>query len=558
MSPHSEFAMTGGDDLGDSFSANGIVNGNGVNGIASIPSVSPSSGHRQPQDQGCRHAPKQSPYLEATSTSTSNGDADEYDLVCVGFGPASLAVAIALHDSLAAGARLLPDGRFPRVLFVEKQTGFAWHAGMLLPGAKMQISFVKDLATLRDPRSHFTFLNYLHCQDRLVDFTNLGTFLPARVEYEDYLRWCSSHFDHVVRYGHEVVSVCPGSSASVEDGRPVRSFTVTSREVISGKTHAFRGRNVLLATGGQPSLPKHFPLKHPRVIHSSQYAHRVRNILPKSSSPYRIAVVGAGQSAAEIFYNLQTLYPNSKTSLIMRPEFLRPSDDSPFINSVFNPEYIDCLFPKSAKYRHNLLAEARATNYGVVRLELIEALYERMYEQRRELGPDERKWPHRILGGRQVGTIESRSGTDALELRIQPAFVGAAADGFVDGFDEETLEVDLIIAATGYQRNAHVEMLRPAWDMLPETRPAEPEFGKGITGWNVQTDKGERKMAVGRDYKVKFTPGAVADESGIWLQGCCEGTHGLSDTLLSVLATRSGEIVESIFGRSASSANGKH
>lgn len=141
-----------------------------------------------------------------------------------------------------------------------------------------------------------------------------------------------------------------------------------------------------------------------------------------------------------------------------------------------------------------------------------------MYDQRRELGPDERRWPHRILGGRQITGLESRG--DALKLRAQ--LVDAAVD------DEETLEADVVIAATGYKRNAHVQMLRGAWDMLPESVPTGPDFGKGISGWNVETDQGERNLAVGRDYKVKFSPGAVADESGIWLQGCCEGTHGVS------------------------------
>jgi L-ornithine N5-oxygenase len=34
------------------------------------------------------------------------------------------------------------------------------------------------------------------------------------------------------------------------------------------------------------------------------------------------------------------------------------------------------------------------------------------------------------------------------------------------------------------------------------------------------------------------------------LQGCNEKTHGLSDSLLSILAVRGGEMVESIFGGS--------
>ncbi|POR38694.1 L-ornithine N(5)-monooxygenase [Tolypocladium paradoxum] len=543
MSPHSEMLLNSSDAAGIALNGNGVVLGgsnraehlrppalvDATNGNGSVNTTTAANGHANGHGQS-------SQYLLPAALDS------EYDVVCVGFGPASLAVAVAMHDALATGKALLPGGAAPKVLFVEKQARFAWHAGMLLPGAKMQISFIKDLATLRDPRSEFTFLNYLHRQGRLVDFTNLGTFLPARVEYEDYLRWCASHFDRLVRFGQEVVSVTPEGG---DGSGSVRVFTVRSRDVATGQTHAYRGRNVLVAAGGQPSLPKSFPLRHPRVIHSSQYAHQIRQMLPKAGSPYRVAVVGAGQSAAEIFNNVQRLYPNSKTWLVMRPEFLRPSDDSPFVNSVFNPEYIDSLFPKPARYRNNLLTEARATNYGVVRLNLIEELYERMYDQRRELGADEKQWPHRILGGRQITSIEPRG--EAMELKVQHVQDGAL-EGFVDAADEETLEADLVIAATGYQRNAHVEMLRGAWDLLPKAQPRGPEFAKGISGWNVETEQGERKMAVGRDYKVKFSPGAVADESGIWLQGCCEGTHGLSDSLLSVLATRSGEIVESIFG----------
>lgn len=255
-----------------------------------------------------------SPYLRPAEADSL------HDLVCVGFGPASLAVAVALHDTLDAGKLTQP----PKVLFLEKQAQFAWHAGMLLPGAKMQISFIKDMASLRDPRSHFTYLNYLHKNDRLIDFINLSTFLPARAEYEDYLRWCARHFDDVVRYQNEVVSVSP-----VQEDGPLKTFAVTSRNIKTGVTTTYRARNVIVAIGGQASIPKLFPAHHPRVIHSSQYAQMVPKILCDKSAPYRVAVVGAGQSAAEIFSNVQGLYPNSKTYMIMRSEFLKPSDDSP-------------------------------------------------------------------------------------------------------------------------------------------------------------------------------------------------------------------------------------
>ena len=91
----------------------------------------------------------------STNAQTSNNSVhvpqsnDELlDLLCIGFGPASLAIAIALHDTYQSFSS--PE---PNILFMEKQYQFAWHAGMQLPGAKMQISFLKDLATPRDPRS---------------------------------------------------------------------------------------------------------------------------------------------------------------------------------------------------------------------------------------------------------------------------------------------------------------------------------------------------------------------------------------------------------------------
>ncbi|KAL2018432.1 hypothetical protein VTK56DRAFT_851 [Thermocarpiscus australiensis] len=481
-----------------------------------------------------------SPYLRPA-------DADSvHDLVCVGFGPASLAIAVALHDAMEAGKLTQP----PKVLFLEKQAQFAWHAGMLLPGAKMQISFIKDLASLRDPRSNFTFLNYLHKNDRLVDFVNLSTFLPARAEYEDYLRWCAQHFGDVVRYHSEVLSVSPA-----EGQAPLETFTVTARNVKAGVISTYRARNVIVAVGGQPSMPKHFPAHHSRIIHSSQYAQLVPQLLSDQLAPYRVAVIGAGQSAAEIFSNVQSLYPNSKTYMIMRSEFLKPSDDSPFVNSIFNPEFVDALYPKSSAYRANLLADARATNYGVVRLELIEHLYEIMYHQKRTLGADEKKWPHRILAGRDVVGVEDKA--DRLHVKVARLPVPGIQDGPL--LEEEGLDVDLVICATGYKRTAHVDMLKDTWHLLPEADAVDSgSRAPRNDRWLVETpnvgsaqEPSTRVMEVGRDYGVRFSAGAVAPGSGIWLQGCCEATHGLSDTLLSVLSTRSGEMVRSIFGVSA-------
>jgi L-ornithine N5-oxygenase len=249
-----------------------------------------------------------------------------HDLLCVGFGPASLAIAIALHDAMdPVLSRTTSGSAFkPKVCFLERQKQFAWHSGMLVPGSRMQISFIKDLATLRDPRSSFTFLNYLHNKNRLIHFTNLGTFLPARMEFEDYMRWCAQRFENVVSYGEEVVEVVPGSKT---DG-VVDYFVVRSRNAETGEITSRRARKVVVALGGKAKMPPGFP-QDTRIMHSSKYCTGLPNVLKNESAPYNIAVVGSGQSAAEIFHDLQRRYPNSRTTLILRDTALRPSDDSP-------------------------------------------------------------------------------------------------------------------------------------------------------------------------------------------------------------------------------------
>lgn len=248
-----------------------------------------------------------------------------HDLICIGFGPASLATAIALHDKYGA-LKSTGAEQPPKLCFLERQPKFAWHSGMQLPGAKMQISFLKDLATPRDPRSRFTFLNYLHHKGRFNQFINLGTFLPTRMEYEDYLRWCASHFEDVVEYGQEVVSI-KSIDVDTTTGK-VTSFSVTSRDLSSQQLVTRRARHVVIAVGGKPNIPKEF-VNSPRIIHSSKYSWMAPQILNKTEEPYRLAVVGGGQSAAEIYSDLQSRYPKADVTLIIRDTVLRPSDDSP-------------------------------------------------------------------------------------------------------------------------------------------------------------------------------------------------------------------------------------
>ena len=108
----------------------------------------------------------------------------EVELLAVGAGPANLALAVALEE-------LGVDGLAENSLFIERGQTVEWQRGLLLPWTKSQVAFAKDLVTLRNPRSRFTFLNYLRSVGRLDDFINMGSFTPYRVEVSGYLRWVS-------------------------------------------------------------------------------------------------------------------------------------------------------------------------------------------------------------------------------------------------------------------------------------------------------------------------------------------------------------------------------
>ena len=77
----------------------------------------------------------------------------------------------------------------------------------ILPNVDMQISFLKDLVTLRNPCSSFSFINYLYEKNRLEDFINLRRFYTTREEFHDYFIWAANKVSCLVHYGSDVVSI---------------------------------------------------------------------------------------------------------------------------------------------------------------------------------------------------------------------------------------------------------------------------------------------------------------------------------------------------------------
>ena len=390
-----------------------------------------------------------------------------HDLIGVGFGPSNIALAIALQERAQAQGAL-------EVLFLDKQGDYRWHGNTLVSQSELQISFLKDLVSLRNPTSPYSFVNYLHKHDRLVDFINLGTFYPCRMEFNDYLRWVASHFQEQSRYGEEVLRIEPMLSAG-----QVEALRVISRNA-DGEELVRTTRALVVSPGGTPRIPQVFrALKGDgRVFHHSQYLEHMAKQPCSSGKPMKIAIIGGGQSAAEAFIDLNDSYPA-----------LKPADDSTFVNEVFAPKFTDLIYSREHAERERLLREYHNTNYSVVDTDLIERIYGVFYRQKVSGIPR-----HAF---RCMTTVERATATaQGIELALRDA-----------GSGELSVETyDAVILATGYERQLHRQLLEPLAEYLGDHE-------------------------IGRDYRLQTDERCKV---AIYAQGFSQASHGLSDTLLSV------------------------
>jgi L-ornithine N5-oxygenase len=420
-----------------------------------------------------------------------------FDLIGIGFGPSNLALAVRLAEE-AGNANLAH-------CFIERQAAFGWHRGMLLDDCRMQISFLKDLVTLRDPKSRFTFINYLFERGRLADFVNLKSFYPTRVEFHDYLSWVAASFDERVHYGQTVIGIEAVKAAG--NANEVEALRVFSRDE-DGREWQRVTRALSVGIGGGAQVPEAFAaLGSYNIVHSSKYLTSIDRVVGEAGGPRkRVAVIGAGQSAAEVFVDLTRRYPHVDASLVIRSSALKPADDSPFVNEIFSPAFTDVVYAQPKDGRRSLLERFRDTNYAVVDRPLIEQIYEMLYMQNLAAEPR-----HRLLANTGIETAVRTAGGQ-IELTLRDRLSGhARAEQF-----------DALVLATGYRRDTHFELLEGL----------APHLGEALAEGNVERDY---RLAAPANFKPR-----------IYLQGCCEDSHGLSDTLLSVLALRSDEIVASL------------
>ncbi len=417
-----------------------------------------------------------------------------FDVLGVGFGPSNLALAIAVTEYNAAAR---PED-VVTAHFLERQARFGWHRGMLIDDATMQVSFLKDLVTLRNPSSAFTFLNYLHGKGRLVDFINHKNLFPLRVEFHEYFEWAAGKVDDLVSYGHDVVSVAPVT----EDG-VVTHFDVVSRTA-SGETELRRARNLVLATGLRASLPDGVT-ESARVWHNRDFLQRVESL----ADPKRLVVVGAGQSGAEVAAFLHERFRDAEVCAVFARYGYSPADDSSFANRIFDPAAVDDFYAAPEDVKRRLMDYHSNTNYAVVDNDLIAELYRRVYREK-VLGAQRL----RLLNLSRVAGLDEHA--DGVRVTVESLSAGTRVE----------LDADDVVYATGY-------------------READPTGLLGDLAGRCARDEHGR-LRIDRDYRL------VTDDDllgGIYLQGGTEHTHGISSSLLSNTSVRVGEILDSVLGR---------
>ncbi|MFF0693713.1 lysine N(6)-hydroxylase/L-ornithine N(5)-oxygenase family protein [Streptomyces tendae] len=435
-----------------------------------------------------------SPVLPADSTLV-------HDLIGIGFGPSNVAMAIAIREHNArAGRQEALDA-----CFFEQQPRFGWHRGMLIDDATMQVSFLKDLVTLRNPASEYSFLCYLQSKGRLIDFINHKNLFPLRVEFHDYFEWAAAKVDDMVSYGHEVVGVAP----IVRDG-VVDHLEVTVRSGEGLEVH--RARNLVVGTGLRPLVPEGVE-RGDRVWHNSELLSRVDAL--EGTSPSRFVVVGAGQSAAENVAYLHRRFPTAEVCAVFARYGYSPADDSAFANRIFDPAAVDDYFTAPDGVKQRLMDYHGNTNYSVVDIDLIDDLYRQMYREK-------------VLGTERLRFLNVSRLSDVKET---PDRVRATVTSLVSG-EESFLDADVVVFATGYG-------------------PADPLGLLGEVADRCLRDD-EGRVRVERDYRIATDP---ALRCGIYLQGGTEHTHGITSSLLSNTAVRVGEILESLLDRGLKSVS---
>ncbi|UUN27022.1 lysine N(6)-hydroxylase/L-ornithine N(5)-oxygenase family protein [Streptomyces sp. FIT100] len=401
---------------------------------------------------------------------------DIHDFIGIGLGPFNLGLAC-LTEPI--------DGL--NGVFLESKPDFEWHSGMFLEGAHLQTPFMSDLVTLADPTSPFSFLNYLKENGRLYSFYIRENFYPLRTEYNDYCRWAAAKLSSI-RFNTTVTTV------SYEADDELYAVTTADGSVLWA-------RRLVLGTGTPPYIPDACQDLGGDFTHNSRYLPAKEELQKKKS----ITLVGSGQSAAEIYYDLLAeidVHGYALNWVTRSPRFF-PLEYTKLTLEMTSPEYIDYFraLPETTRYR--LEAEQKNLFKGIDG-ELINEIFDLLYQKNLK-GPV----PTRLLTNTALHTASYENGTYTLGLRQEE--------------QEKDFEIHTegLILATGY-KYATPAFLEPVHDRIR---------------WD-----GQGRFDVARNYAIDTTG------RGIFLQNAGVHTHSITSPDLGMGAYRNAYIIRELLG----------
>lgn len=398
------------------------------------------------------------------------------DFIGIGLGPFNLGLAC-LTEPIAE-----LNG-----VFLESKPDFEWHSGMFLDGAHLQTPFMSDLVTLADPTSPYSFLNYLKESGRLYAFYIRENFYPLRVEYNDYCRWAASKLTSI-RFNTTVTSVTYDEA----DGL----YTATTE---GGET--YRAPHLVLGTGTPPHIPEAVQGIGGDYLHNSRYVQHKQELQQKKS----ITLVGSGQSAAEIYYDLLSEIDvhGYRLNWVTRSPRFFPLEYTKLTLEMTSPDYIDYFhaLPEATRYS---LEERQKGLFKGIDGELIDAIFDLLY-QKGLSGPV----PTRLLTNSALRNARYENGTYTLGLHQE------------EQDKAYEIQTEGLILATGY-KYATPAFLEPVKD-------------------RIKLD-GRGRFDVARNYAIDTTG------RGIFLQNAGVHTHSITSPDLGMGAYRNSYIIGELLG----------
>ncbi len=418
-----------------------------------------------------------------------------YDVLGIGFGPANLALAIALEE-------LMPNAN---VKFLEMRERTRWLPEMLIDGSDIQNNPLRDLVTPRNPRSKYTFINYLYEQGRLFEYLNLGILFPLRKEYAHYIEWVSNHFQHWVEYNQHVTSI---EVIRNENGIGcVYSVTTYSGNIYTAKA-------LVVAPGRTPYIPAPFDkMNSERIFHLTKYLSCVTEWGQKLALK-KIAVVGSSQSAVELILDLSRKFPEAEIVGIVRSFGYRLKDTSPFTGEVYFPEFVNYYYHVDNESKKQVNQDLRYTNYSSVDGDVLNDLYLKIYEQKLDQA-------QKIFIKKYNLITDVSADTHKITLSLVEKHLKKP----------EIEEFDLVILATGFKNLGSKENEEPY-----------PPILKNIKHYLRLNDDGY--LNINYDYSINLLD-EIDLNTPLFVNGLCESSHGMGDAgSFSLLSLRSAMIVE--------------